>query len=237
MISTPNFFISQLEYYHKDYHEQWIFSRFVPFLGNTESTLRNYYSQCSRCDISMFTYRSTKRGGTKTKPAALHVFQVARMGVKVPVLSPPPPKDPNHRSSLTPGYCRQRAVRRVEKEVPSRGGAFTTRESITRWKMRRNASWEQRASSSSSRVLHASRQPLLRQVPRTTMEMLDNRSPSFVQLASKTGRSLVHLPGGAARPACPRLFCPLPPCGRRLVRSSVTALRSVVALDHDLGAV
>lgn len=163
------------------------------------------------------------------------------MGVKVPVLSPPPPKDPNHRSSLTPGYCRQRAVRRVEKGVPSRGGAsFATRESIAtrRRKMRRNTSWEQRvssSSSSSSRMLYAAR---LRQVARTTMGMLDNRSPGLVQLASKTkGRSLVHPPGGAARtPTRPRLFCPLPPCGRRLVRSSFTAPRSVVALDHDLGA-
>lgn len=237
--------LSQLEYYHKSQAMNFPSSRFVPFLGNTESTLKNYYSQCSH-DA---TYRCSHIGREsvverrRSQQRCTCVFQVARMGVKVPVLSPPPPKDPNHRSSLTPGYCRQRAVRRVEKGgVPSRGGAsFATRESIAtrRRKMRRNTSWEQRvssSSSSSSRMLHAAR---LRQVARTTMGMLDNRSPGLVQLASKTkGRSLVHPPpGGAARtPTRPRLFCPLPPCGRRLVRSSFTAPRSVVALDHDLGA-
>lgn len=240
--------LSQLEYYHKSQAMNFPSSRFVPFLGNTESTLKNYYSQCSH-DA---TYRCSHIGREsvverrRSQQRCTCVFQVARMGVKVPVLSPPPPKDPNHRSSLTPGYCRQRAVRRVEKGgVPSRGGAsFATRESIAtrRRKMRRNTSWEQRvssSSSSSSRMLHAARlRPMLRQVARTTMGMLDNRSPGLVQLASKTkGRSLVHPPGGAARtPTRPRLFCPLPPCGRRLVRSSFTAPRSVVALDHDLGA-
>lgn len=143
------------------------------------------------------------------------------MGVKVPVLSPPPPKDPNYRSSLYPGCYHQRAVRRAKK-VSSRGrssrGAWPTEQS---WMQ--STSWEQQ-SSSSSILLHASRQPLLRQVYRTTMEVLDDGS-SF-RLAAETTN--VRLAG------VPCLFCPVPSRGRRLVRYSSAVVWPVLALHHDL---
>lgn len=41
MISASNFFISQLEYYRKSRTMNFPSSRFVPFLGNTESILKN----------------------------------------------------------------------------------------------------------------------------------------------------------------------------------------------------
>lgn len=154
------------------------------------------------------------------------------MGVKVPMLSPPPPKERNHRSSLTPGCYRQRAVRRAEK-VPPRGGTGATGRTASRraartarreersQSLRRDVS--ERASSPSSRMLLASRGPvlLLRQVSR--LEVVDVGTPGSVRLAAR-----------AARPPRPRLFRPLPPCGPRLVRPSSAALRPVVAMDHHL---
>lgn len=160
--------------------------------------------------------RPAKHDGTKTRPA-LHVFQVARMGVKVPVLSSPPSKNPNHRSSLTPGCYRQRAVRRVKKVSSQRGTRVapqpTTRCECQRWSSRRgsNSSGKQRASSSSSRMLLAPWQPLLRQMSRTTFEILDDESFGSVLLfAAETCRN-IRLARGVARPPCTRLFCPLPP--------------------------
>ncbi|OAD61526.1 Ubiquitin-conjugating enzyme E2 J1 [Eufriesea mexicana] len=154
------------------------------------------------------------------------------MGVKVPVLSPPPPKEPNHRSSLTPGCYRQRAVRRAEK-VPPRGRTGATGTATrqgSQGELRRMRMDVSQRASPSSRMLLASRQLLLRQVSR--MEVFDDGSPGSVRLAAEAG--CVRLASGAARPPCPRLFRPLPPCGRRLVRPSPAALRPVVALDHDL---
>lgn len=162
--------------------------------------------------------RPTKHDGTKTRPA-LHIFQVARMDVKVPVLSSPPSKNPNHRSSLIPGCYRQRAVRRVKKVSSQRGTRViapqpTTRCECQRWSSRResNPSGEQRASSSSSsRMSLASWQPLLQQMFHTTFEILDDESFGSVLLfAAKTWRN-IHLARGVARPSCTRLFCPLPP--------------------------
>lgn len=168
---------------------------------------------CKRCSGRT---RPAKHDGTKTRPA-LHVFQVARMGVKVPVLSSPPSKNPNHRSSLTPGCYRQRAVRRVKKVSSQRGTRIAprpiTRCERQRWSSRRgsNPSGEQRASSSSSsRMLLASWQPLLRQMFRTTFEILDDESFGSVLLfAAETCRN-IRLARGVARPPCTRLFCPLP---------------------------
>ena len=177
---------------------------------------------------------------------SLHVFQVARMGVKVPVLSSPPPKDPIHRSSLTPGCYRQRAVRRVEELSPSPSSSLQRGAGITAWPVARSerpwtrprgrgwwsASWEQRASSSS-----ASRRPLLRLVPRTKMEVLNDGSPGPVRLLAAKTNWDIRLAGGAARPPCPCLFRPLPARGRRLVRPTSAALRPVVTLDRHLNQI
>ncbi|KAK1126510.1 hypothetical protein K0M31_005145 [Melipona bicolor] len=181
----------------------------------------------------------------------LHVFQVARMGVKVPVLSSPPPKDPIHRSSLTPGCYRQRAVRRVEEVSSSLSSSSSSSSSlqrggaggVTAWPVarteprgrggggwRRSASWEQRASSSS-------RVSLLRLVPRTKMEMLNDGSAGPVRLlAAKTSWD-IRLAGGATRPPCPCLFRPLPARGRRLAPPASAALRPVATLDRHLNQI
>lgn len=102
----------------------------------------------------------------------LNIFQVARMGVKIPVLSPPPPKDPKHCSPLPPGCYRKRAVRRAKKESPGpRGGSSWTRTGIT------VTPWRIGPGGTSSMLL-LEELVVSKRARRTTMEVLEDRSGS-----------------------------------------------------------
>lgn len=149
------------------------------------------------------------------------------MGVKIPVLSPPPPKDPKHCSPLPPGCYRKRAVRRAKKESPGpRGGSSRTEAGRTG-----SRGTIEPGRGSSSLLLFACRGQLVLQrilLPCTTMEVLEGRPGSVraaLQLASESRN--IRLARGGSRATRPRLLRPLPARVRRLAGPSSAALRSV----------